>query len=386
MRCRSVFLLVLLNLAVIAHTAASEARGQIVQKRPEEVELFSLVLIAVDLERATTTMNLLDENDDGKLDVKERSKLSWRQEALKFDVDRSGDLTHLEVALQFAFRRALAGIEERDEVFANQMMSRYDRIKDQVLDANEISAGHWPDDLAKFDIDRDGQLTQFEVAAGLARERKERDKAGVTGLDNGQAIWFIDMYDVDKDRRLDPGEYEAAAEKMFVLDWKAVDENKDGLATTTELAFAMAARRKKFGIALLDQRGAFQNMNRLDRNRDRVLDADEILRGKWPDDPERYDLDKNKLLTRFELEAGLAAERHKLGVSDEDQAQATELIRRYDKNRNHAIDLHELELEPAADEPEQISIQVLVDYDFDLDQKLSPSEVATLFAMRRKKE
>jgi len=370
-------------LVVIVHVGASTARGQVLNRKLEDIEFFSLVLIAVDVERAATTMNLLDENGDGKLGAEERSKLSWRFKPLEFDLDRSGDLTHLEVALQFAFRRAQAGIEERDEVFAERMLSRYDRIKDQVLDASEIEGGHWPDDPDEFDINSDGRLTQFEVAAGLARERKKRDEAGVTGMDNGQAIWFVDVYDTNKDRRLEPVEYEAATERMSALDWKAVDKNKDGLATTTELAFAMAARRKKYGIAMLDQRGAFQNMKRVDRDHDRLLDADEILHGKWPENPDRYDIDKNKLLTRFELEAGLAAERRELGVNDEDQSQAIDLVRRYDKNRNNAIDLHELKLETG--KPGQISIDTLIDYDFNLDQKLSPREVATLFAMRRKK-
>jgi len=383
MRWRPLLLLAPVILVVIAHVGASTARGQVVDRKLEDIEFFSLVLIAVDVERAATAMNLLDENGDGKLGGEERSKLSWRHKPLKFDLDRSGDLTHLEVALQFAFRRAQAGIEERDELFAERMMSRYDHIKDQVLDASEIEGGHWPDDPDEFDINRDGRLTQFEVAAGLARERKKRDEAGVTGMDNGQAIWFVDVYDTNKDRRLEPVEYEAATERMSALDWKAVDKNKDGLATTTELAFAMAARRKKYGIAMLDQRGAFQNMKRVDRDHDRLLDADEILHGKWPENADRYDIDKNKLLTRFELEAGLAAERRKLGVNDEDQSQAIDLVRRYDRNRNNAIDLHELKLETG--KPGQISIETLIDYDLNLDQKLSPREVATLFAMRRKK-
>jgi hypothetical protein len=377
--CHRVALIAVLLMCVVAGGAAAQVQKPVV----EEVELFSLVLIRFDLERATTTMNLFDKNGDAKLDALEMNELPWSVAPARFDVDRNRQITHIEAAMYLAFRRFQAGIEERDEVFSKRMMGRYDRNKNLVLEPREIDQGHWPDDPEGFDANGDGRLTQFEVTAGLARERKARTEHGVTGLDNGQAIWFVRVYDRDKDRRLNREEFEQSLEKMSPLDWGDVDENRDALATTTELAFAMAARRQKHGIGMIDQQVAFANMNRVDRNRDRELDEREIEFGRWPEFPDKYDTDKNKRLTRFELEARIAEERRERGVDPEDEALAQAQILRYDKNRNGQIDDFEIEGRPKGDPQDVVTIDVLVSYDLDFDQRLTRKELAVFYAQQR---
>ncbi|MEQ8790527.1 MAG: hypothetical protein RIC55_29795 [Pirellulaceae bacterium] len=379
---RSPSLLLFALLLSLASVAAAQVRQAVV----EDVELFSLVLISVDLERATTTMRLFDKDGDAQLDAREMAALPWSVEPVRFDVDRNGRIAHVEAALYLAFRRFQAGIEERDEVFSKRMMGRYDRNQNLVLEPVEIRDGHWPDDPEGFDADQDGRLTQFEITAGLARERRERTEKGVTGLDNGQAIWFVRVYDHDKDRRLDRDEYEQSLEKMSPLEWRDADANRDELVTTTELAFAMAARRQEHGIAMLDQQVAYGNMTRVDRNKDRELDEREILRGRWPEFPDQYDADKNMRLTRFELEARIAEERRKRGVAPEDEEQAQAQILRYDKNGNLQIEAYEVEGRPPGDPQDIVTIDVFVSYDLDFDQRLTRKELAVLFAQQREQQ
>jgi hypothetical protein len=210
-------------------------------------------------------------------------------------------------------------------------------------------------------------------------KRREREELGITGLDQRQAIEFLSAYDKNRDKAVDREEF-AAAESPF--DSAEFDTNSDGLLTRTEVAAGFANRRKKYDIKLVDQQMALQRLNRHDRNFDWDLDEEEITEAKWPEFPERYDLDKNERLSRFELEAAVARQRKERGVSADDIAAASRLIGRYDTNRNGQIDEDEVEGDPPAGVTgaSRVTRDTIIDFDANFDLRLSRDETAAFIA------
>jgi hypothetical protein len=109
------------------------------------------------------------------------------------------------------------------------------------------------------------------------------------------------------------------------------------------------------------------------------------MAGKWPEFPERHDLDKNKRLSRFELEVLMARQRNERGVSAEDIAAAARLIKRYDKNGNGYIDSDETEgeLPPGVTPQTRVTADTFVDFDDNTDLRLGRNETAEFLASLR---
>jgi Ca2+-binding EF-hand superfamily protein len=61
--------------------------------------------------------------------------------------------------------------EEQDLREADERISRYDRNRDGILDAEEIKEGRWSDDPMVFDQNADGKLTRDELAVRYAKRR-----------------------------------------------------------------------------------------------------------------------------------------------------------------------------------------------------------------------
>jgi Ca2+-binding EF-hand superfamily protein len=263
-----------------------------------------------------------------------------------------------------------------------RMLRRFDKNNDRNLSTGEIRAGGWPAEPELFDLDEDGSLSPFEMAAGLSMKRRQREENGITGLDQRQAIEFIAQFDKNRDKHVDAEEFQAA-ESPF--DAKKFDTDGDGLLTRDEVALGYAKRRKTYDVKLVDQKNAVGRLNRHDRNRDRELDEEEIMAGKWPEFPERHDLDKNKRLSRFELEVLMARQRNERGVSAEDIAAAARLIKRYDKNGNGYIDSDETEgeLPPGVTPQTRVTADTFVDFDDNTDLRLGRNETAEFLASLR---
>jgi len=89
-------------------------------------------------------------------------------------------------------------------------------------------------------------------------------------------------------------------------------------------------------------------------------------------------------MTVFELAARFAHNRHERGVEQQDRAAAAKLIARYDKNKNGSIDVKELLNDRA--EVGIVDIDLFLDFDSDLNERMSRMEVATYLAHLRKKQ
>ena len=346
---------------------------------PKDVDLFAIELINADLVDAKAALSRCDANDDGQLGEDETSRLGWRIDPKEFDLDKNRKLTHLEMAVHYAFRRQQMGIERVDMVVMNRVLGGYDKNGDRTLSPAEIRDGRWPPEPELWDLDGNGRLSPFELAAGISMKRRQREENGITGFDTKRAIEFISRNDKNRDKTIDSEEF-AAADSPF--DYRQLDDDGSGALIKDEIALGYAKRREKYDIKLVDQQKALQRLNRHDRNFDKELDEDEIMAAKWPENPGRYDLDKNARLSRFELEAAMAKERGARGVSADDVAAAARLIARYDKNRNSQIDLREIEGDPPAGVPRQhrVTTDILIDFDDDSDQRLNRDEVAAFVA------
>ena len=90
-----------------------------------------------------------------------------------------------------------------------------------------------------------------------------------------------------------------------------------------------------------------------------------------------------------EIAARYAVERKARGVTNEDQLAAQRLLARYDKNKNRAVDIFEVDDKPPAQGAEgavQVAAETFVDFDSNVDQKLEIRELEIYLASRRKKD
>ena len=364
--------------------------GNAKEDSPEPADLLALDLIQADHNFAKQTMNLCDKNDDSHLDAVELRKLKWKIEPTKFDVNMDGRLTKLEIAMHFAYDRKIHGITQFDLNNARLFLRRYDKNNDRELSAYEIREGGWPPEPERFDANKDGIITQAELAVGFANKRQTRIERGVLNIDMANAVRFLRRYDANGDRQIDPTEFD---EENSMIKPALFDEDKNGRLINSEIAAGFAQIRKERGVTADDQRQAQTQLRLRDRNGDDQLDAEEIEAAKWPENPNRYDLDGDEKLTAAEVAAYFARERGERGVTPEDQLAATRLISRHDRNGNRQIDLFEVESpksESPADKTEDKAVKItpltFIEYDRDVDQRLSPREVAAMLAQQRKSD
>lgn len=352
----------------------------------EDVDLFGLLLIASDVENASSMMTRYDRNKDHRLKGGEMSELPASAKRKLFDVDKDGALTQVELAIYFSYRRREYWVWPLDERVAAKQMSRFDRNKDKRLNENEIREADWPEGTENFDLDKDGYLTLFELTVSRASERRALTESGITGWDRIQARKFVTQNDSNGDRQIDAEEFRAATSEAIP---RSFDADNNGLLTVTEITAGFAALRRKEGATVIDQRLANQRLKRYDRNRNGVLDEHEVEGSGWPPDPERFDLNKDGRIDHSELTIVFARDRIKGNVKEQDQVLARDLLARYDTNRNRVIEITETDLDKSKQVPKgsiEITIDAFVDADLDSDQKLTMRELELFVVHLRKKE
>src|SRR5687768_6512748 len=148
-------------------SVSSTLYAQAARKPPDAAELLGLEVILADQNNAQRTLGRYDRNGDDRLDAAEMRELPWPEPAAQFDVNKDGRLTVLEIAIQFAYRRAEAGVTRVDQNAAGRFIQRYDQNDDKELDAEEMKAGNWQPDPENFDTDKNRRRRSEEHTSEL---------------------------------------------------------------------------------------------------------------------------------------------------------------------------------------------------------------------------
>lgn len=340
-------------------------------------DLLDVKLIQGDHNMAEDVMRESDENKDGVLDSKEMSKLRWLIEPKRFDLNRNDKLTSLEVAIHFANMRKQFAITVPDMYNATRMINLYDGNGDRLLSEQEARSFPLTNDISTLDANKDGRLSPFELGKQFAADFQD---LGIEALDQWNALQYVIKNDKDNDQQLSMEETKTG---QWPADPKTYDANRNGKLVMHEIAMGLAMRKQDNGIARSDQANAARFFPRYDLNRDGFVDAEEMEKTGWPQDPSLYDTNKDGKITVFELARRFAEKRQSRGVEQEDRFEAAKLLKLYDKNKNGFIDLNELVADRSA--VGLLDEDIFLDFDSDTNQKMSRMEIATYLSDRRRK-
>ena len=344
-------------------------------------DLYSLVLIAADLEDASKTLSRSDLNDDGHLDQNERKNLTWNDSARKVDLNRDGNLSHLEIAIHFASQRDENDVQQIDRTVATRAMRKNDANGNGQIDRDEITSA-WPEDPDEIDVDGDGILTLSELTNAFAFRRVVRAEIGIIGVDQGWAIKIRNRFDRDRDGKLSADEWKSTPMPGKPEDF---DEDEDTRLSVMEIATMLAKHRQKLGLTAKDQLGARAMIARFDRDFDGAVTEEELkpFQQVLVDSIEKLkELDENKDgdITLLEIEKLLSKRRDELGYTDQDAAAAKRLIQRHDKNLDRRIQKDELKESGGGG---YLGREALPQIDRDDDGSINQDELARYLARER---
>ena len=311
--------------SLVMMTPGNVLRAQDATSDTEPEDPMTLTLVPVDLNQAAASMIKYDRNDDGEIDREEWSRLRWDEDKVRrFDVNRDGKLTHVEMALHHAQLRIADGIEPADSKYAENSMKRFDANKNGRLDASEIAAKHWPPDWEEFDKDGDGNITLTELMKEFAYRRGLRRELGIVSIDTNNASRLVREHDKDFDGKLSR---EEAAEAGLKIGEE--DHDSDGKLDGIEVATIFAKRRMETGISPKDQFKAQNMFTTLDKDRDGSLTAEE-LGNTGGAELMNADSNRDGKITGQELQSYYAAGSKDRGYADSHLAAARRTILRYD--------------------------------------------------------
>ncbi len=327
---------------VLVVSLMGTAYSQDDQRDEAPVDPVAIVLIEMDLRDAVGIMTRYDRDEDGIIDRNEQKRLSWDDEkSKKFDLNRDGKFSHLEIALWVAKRRIDAGVLQIDGTLADKHLRRYDSNKNGQLDPAEIAAHNWPPDPEEYDQNTDGIITRRELITQNAFQRGLRKELGIIGVDQGGAIKAMNRFDENSDHRLSPDEF-ANAKLPGTPD--QFDHDGDGLLSLMEVATALAKHRMDLGLTPADQAKAREILGIYDQDRDGVISADELESANAANNPMLAMIDANRDgdISSIEIEKYLSKMRKQKGYDDSHLAAARRLLARHDRDRNGSISEDEL--------------------------------------------
>lgn len=217
-----------------------------------------------DLEEADDTIRRWDRDRDGSLDFREVQRAKWTHRD-PFNTDFNGDerLSRLELAQRYARRRMLSdeagelarkawrtggeirwpeGEREGDDRrkrddwwrrggdkfwLTASILSRFDSNRNGRLEADETNGLGLP--IGLIDADLDGELTRDEL---FAYTKDLQDQTG--DLTEGLPGWFYEL-DENRDQQITLVEFATEMTEARVNEFVALDGNKDGLLTASEI-------------------------------------------------------------------------------------------------------------------------------------------------------
>ena len=368
------------------------------QDEPTRDELMKMELIPFDLNAASRTMTVYDRDDSRSLEKIEYERLPWRDDALDFDIDKNGELTHLEVGVRQAFLRSKAGITEIDVGNANTFLSRHDKNRNGQLDPNEIEESGWPTEPDEFDTNRDGVITKQELLVQLAFDRGLRVEMGIEGVDQGRALKMIGRFDADGDKKLDESEYGKAP---IPKPGSEFDEDGDKKLSSLELATMYAVHRRDKGLSHYDVKKVQGIFAQHDRDGDGRIplgpDIEHVKKQLGEDVKEfsfaespvtnrlkgqlgKFDSNNDNVVTIAEVENRLAEVRKRLGYAQAEYQKAQQMITRYDSNRSKYIEEHELD---AAVQAGQLPKNLFEIGDKNKDGRINQEELSAHFGAKK---
>ena len=370
---RTLTRLILPGLLIASMFTSRPATGE------DSVDLYSLVLIAADLFDAKKQMTVHDPNEDGFIDAGEQQSLTWKKDRSKFDLNKDGKLTHLELAIRQASLRYESDSTQTDRNNARKWMRRKDGNGNGQLDPAEIAKG-WPEDPEEYDSDENGTITMDELVAQLAVRRRMRREMGIEGIDHSEAIRTRDRFDSDKDGKLAADEW---AKASLPESGKEFDEDGDNFLSVAEIATLLAKHRIDLGLTVSDQT-KIRQLFILDFNRDGKISKTESTQGVFggqPKDLSIFDENKDGDITMSELEKFFAAQRKERGYNASHFTVAQRLLLRNDKNRSKYLEEHEFAEVPG---PGQLPADRFDSIDRNKDQRVGLDEISRYLAAEEK--
>ncbi len=327
--------LFLIVACLVLRVATSSVFAQDVSHESMSEDPLAIKLLEMDLIAASRTFTKHDLDDDGTLSKSECERLNWSSEDIRpFDLNRSGDLQHVEVTLKFAAERVEAGIVQMDSILADRYTARYDSNRDGKLQLSELENNTFSDQIDSYDRNSDDELSPDELIRGLAFERKFRDELGVKGCDQGGAMSLINRGDGNGDRQLASGELEGIDLDSATMKF---DRNENQRLSVSELAEYLADRRMRMGMTPSDQLLARNVIRKADQDGDGLVPANLFRQADSDTDLGSPDENGDGSLSLLEMETYLAKRRKRLGFDDDAAQRASILITRNDSNADRKL-------------------------------------------------
>lgn len=225
---------------------------------------------------------------------------------------------------------------KNDLTRATRTMTVYDRNDSGTLDEAERKLLTWKSGSMDFDVNRDGMLTNVEVAL---REAFLRSRDGITEKDIEASVFFLNRNDKNRNGRIDPHEFEKANWPSSADEF---DANNDGVVTARELQIQLAFERtlhREMGIEEVDQSRAMMIMSRFDSDRDKHISLEESEIAPIPLPLSKFDEDNDGKLRMLELATMYASHRINLGLSHFDVKKVNGIFARHDPDGNGEIEI-----------------------------------------------
>ena len=346
----------------------------------KEIDPFSVLLIAEDVNETTDLLTRLDDNEDGCLEAKEYQRLPWAKDITQFDLNHDSRLTHIELCVWAALERAKLGIDKMNVAGARKWMNQYDMNKNGWLDADEIRDGGWPKQPAEFDTDKNGSISLMEIAGTFAARRDMRSTVGVLPFDQTRAIRFMAAHDLDGNGQLSSQE----APDSMLPQPHGKHAGVDGLLSILDLGEMFSTDRKEKGVDAVDQEKALNMILGCDKNCDAAVDREEILLPGGSLLVE-YDSNADGIVRLDEIIAVLGKSKREFGFTAADSAAAQLLLKRHDRNRNGTIEADELFKTSEASQG-RLTVDLMPVIDKDGDKALTLEELAQYTAKHQSRE
>tara|TARA_R110002049_G_scaffold4601_5_gene32233 strand:- start:324110 stop:325462 length:1353 start_codon:yes stop_codon:yes gene_type:complete len=133
-------------------------------------------------EAALKVIDRFDKNDDGRLDGKEFKNGRYTPEVWEsFDFNRDEHLSWYEIAERYFMNRLDRGTTIADIKKAEQLLQRYDRNADTLVDMNEALESRADigiitiEEITRFDGDANGSLSKLELSEFFSDQRRQKE-------------------------------------------------------------------------------------------------------------------------------------------------------------------------------------------------------------------